>query len=199
LETKRKRIAFDMQGHTPVLLLEVLSYLKNTSGLFIDATFGAGGYSKAILAQNPQNKVIAVDKDPLAIEIAQRLVNDEPSYRQRLFPFHGSFSDLTRNHFQQFCAQHLGFQDSMEGKFDGIVFDLGVSSMQIDEGERGFSFIKNGDLDMRMNPSSENTLNAQVIINSFTEREIADILFQFGEEKFARLIAAKIVDERKKK
>jgi len=86
----------------------------------------------------------------------------------------------------------------MEGKFDGIVFDLGVSSMQIDEGERGFSFIKNGDLDMRMNPSSENTLNAQVIINSFTEREIADILFQFGEEKFARRIAAKIVDERKK-
>ena len=167
------------QKHFPVLLNEVILYLDCAkSGCFVDGTFGAGGYTSAILNSNEENLVISFDRDPNTIQTAQIL---KEKYSKRFIFVHDCFGNM---------AHHI------EGQVDGIVLDLGVSSMQIDERERGFSFRFDGPLDMRM---GQEGLSAKDIVNTFDEKKIADILFTYGEEKASRRIAANIVKARKKK
>ncbi len=162
--------------HIPVLLEPVLAtLLTETAGVYIDGTFGAGGYTRSILSANPQNKVIGFDRDPNAVLTAQKTVDD---YNGRFQFIHDCFGNMA-NHISQ--------------QVDGIVLDLGVSSMQIDEPERGFSFRFNGPLDMRMGQSG---LSAGDVVNTYKESDLADILYKYGEEKASRRIAGAIVRAR---
>lgn len=153
------------------MLAEVLHYLKPADGeTYIDATFGAGGYTSAILAAANCN-VIAIDQDPLAKEIAQKITGN--------FKFvEGNFGDMA---------------NLISEKVDGIIFDIGISSMQIDNAGRGFSFSKDGPLDMRM---SQHGITAAEFLNSADEKEIADIIYKYGEERDSRRIAKSIVAAR---
>ena len=163
-------------SHIPVLLDEVLEYLNcRTGGTYIDGTFGAGGYTRAILRANANNRVIGFDRDPDATVTGLTV---EGQYPNRFSFIHDCFGNM---------ATHL------DEPVDGIVLDLGVSSMQIDEPERGFSFRLDGPLDMRMGQTGK---SAKDYVNSLSEKELADILFTYGEEKASRRIAAAIVRER---
>ena len=162
--------------HIPVLLEPVLAtLLTDSGGTYIDGTFGAGGYTRAILSANSQNKVIGFDRDPNAVLMAQKTADD---YNGRFCFVHDCFGTM---------AEHVS------DKVDGIVLDLGVSSMQIDEPERGFSFRFDGPLDMRMGQSG---LSAADVVNTFKETDLADILYKYGEEKASRRIAGAIVRAR---
>lgn len=162
--------------HIPVLLTEVLETLVHgTGGTYIDGTFGAGGYTRAILQQDANANVIGFDRDPDAAKTGYDL---EGKMQGRFSFVHDCFGNM---------ANHISEQ------VDGIVLDLGVSSMQIDRPERGFSFRFDGPLDMRM---GQEGLRAKDIVNGFKEKEIADILFKYGEEKASRRIAAAIVKAR---
>ncbi|MBX9804374.1 MAG: 16S rRNA (cytosine(1402)-N(4))-methyltransferase RsmH [Alphaproteobacteria bacterium] len=167
-------------SHIPVLLTEMLCALAPKDGeTYVDATFGGGGYSRAILeAANCQ--VVAFDRDPEAVDRARALVKDYPT---RFQIKQGRFSQLKE------LLEGLGLS-----KVHGFVFDLGVSSDQIDSPERGFSFRFEGPLDMRM--SSEG-LSAADVVNTYSEQELADIIYRYGEEKRSRAIARKIVATRK--
>jgi len=166
--------------HTPVMLPEVLEALAVTAGeTYVDGTFGAGGYTTAIL-KAADCHVIAIDRDPSAIERAQKLASQ---FQGRLTPVHGTFGDVATH------LQELGI-DSV----DGLVLDIGVSSMQIDDGARGFSFAKDGPLDMRMDTSSGEP--ASDMVNTLPERMLADIIWKYGEERNSRRIAAAIVKAR---
>jgi 16S rRNA (cytosine1402-N4)-methyltransferase len=165
--------------HIPVLLEEVLEALNiREGGLYLDGTFGAGGYTQAILA-TPGTRVLAFDRDPDAIAAGQSLVE---KYNGRLMLEHARFS----------TCEELAAERGLSG-FDGITFDIGVSSMQLDEAARGFSFRFEGPLDMRM---SQQGRSAADIINEASEEEIADILFHYGEERASRRIARAIVHDR---
>lgn len=159
--------------HTPVLLRPLLEAVAPVEGVWLDGTFGAGGYTRGLLDAGAA-KVIAVDRDPLAFEMAAAWAGD---YGDRLVMQQGVFSKMDE------YAQDL----------DGVVLDLGVSSMQLDLAERGFSFMRDGPLDMRM---SQNGLSAADIVNEAEEEVIANILFQYGEERASRRIAAAIVRAR---
>lgn len=148
---------------------------------YLDATFGGGGYSEAILKQ-ADCQVFALDRDPQAIERGRLL---EQKYPTRFKIFQGCFSDL----FQLAAANFWE-------KFDGIVFDFGVSSFQIDQPERGFSFRFDGPLDMRMSASG---LSAADVVNTFEEEDLANIIYRYGEERKSRKIAAAIVRRRQEK
>ncbi len=166
-------------AHIPVMLAEVLEALApEPGGIYVDATFGAGGYSRALLDAT-DCRVIAVDRDPDAMALAQAI---QATYEERFKFLHGRFSGLAS----------LLTNEGVE-KVDGIVFDIGVSSIQIDRPERGFSFKNSGPLDMRM--SQEGT-SAMDIVNSYGEEELADILYRYGEERKSRRIARAIVDKR---
>ncbi|MDH5368729.1 MAG: 16S rRNA (cytosine(1402)-N(4))-methyltransferase RsmH [Gammaproteobacteria bacterium] len=168
--------------HKPVLLEETLTALNiKPNGCYVDGTFGRGGHSQEILKQlNENGKLLAFDKDPQAIAIANTIAaNDE-----RLHVKRGSFTQLKQT------VEELGWK----GKVDGIFLDLGVSSPQLDDAERGFSFQSDGPLDMRMDP--ENGLSASQWLASAEERDIMMVLFDYGEEKFARRIASAIVAAR---
>lgn len=154
--------------HIPVLLDEVLHYLNPKGGVFIDATFGAGGYTRAILETCPDNRVIAFDRDPNVQEEAEKMKK--------------AFKD--RFDFIQECFGHLA--DFITDPVDGIVMDIGVSSMQIDTPERGFSLRFNGPLDMRMGDTGP---TAAELIKLLPESELANILYQYGEERQSRKIA----------
>ncbi len=170
-------MAFEM--HFPVLLPEVLEYLGcQNKGLYMDGTFGAGGYTKAILNANLENRVVAFDRDLTTLKTAEKIKQEFPN----------------RFSFIQDCFSTL--ESYLLEPLDGLVLDLGVSSMQIDERERGFSFRLNGPLDMRMGSQG---LSAKDVVNTFKESEIADILFKYGEEKASRRIAKNIVKFRSKK
>ncbi len=166
--------------HIPVLLNEVVeSIAPKDGGVYVDGTFGAGGYTRAVL-DAANCTVYAIDRDPDAIREGQKLVE---AYKGRLHLLHGTFgemADLVRGEGVDFV--------------DGVMLDIGVSSMQIDRAERGFSFQKDGALDMRM---SQNGLSAADVLNTFSEREIADIIYKYGEERFSRRIAAAVVERRK--
>lgn len=165
--------------HLPVMLSEVISALKPANDeIYVDATFGAGGYSRAIL-EAAECKVYAIDRDPNVREFAETLYQDFPD---RFVFLAGSFSEMTR----------LLAESGVE-KVDGIVMDLGVSSMQLDQAERGFSFMRDGKLDMRQNPQGQ---SAADIVNSLEADEIADILYHYGEERKSRRIARAIVAAR---
>ena len=163
--------------HIPVLLNEVIQSLAiRTGGLYVDGTFGAGGYTEAILNAAPDVRVIAIDQDETAVAAGQSLVQQ---YAPRLTLIHGRFGDMA---------------DLVSTPVDGVVLDIGVSSMQIDRPERGFSFQKDGPLDMRM---SQEGMSAADVVNSMGEEELADIIYLYGEERFSRRVAKAIVDARR--
>ncbi len=167
--------------HVPVLLGQVLRVLAPKAGeRYIDGTFGAGGYARAIL-DAAQCEVLGLDRDPSAISEGRAL---EAGYGGRLKLAETPFSDMEE------AAQTVGWD-----RVDGVVLDLGVSSMQLDEAARGFSFMRDGPLDMRM---SGKGLSATEVVNTFEKDEIADILYQLGEERRSRAIAAAIVADRQK-
>ncbi|APE45330.1 16S rRNA (cytosine(1402)-N(4))-methyltransferase [Sulfitobacter alexandrii] len=159
--------------HTPVLLRPLLDAVAPVSGVWLDGTFGAGGYTRGLLEAGA-DRVIAVDRDPLAFEMAQGWAAD---YGTRITMQQGVFSRM----------------DEYGQDLDGVVLDLGVSSMQLDRAERGFSFMKDGPLDMRM---SQDGPTAADLVNESDEALIANILFQYGEERASRRIAKAIVRAR---
>jgi 16S rRNA (cytosine1402-N4)-methyltransferase len=166
-------------AHIPVLLTEMLDALSpQDNEIYIDATFGGGGYTKAIL-NKAFCKVIAFDRDPEAIERGQELLRQYP---ERLILIQAPFSEMEEKLYE------IGIY-----KVHGIVYDLGVSSFQIDQAERGFSFRFEGPLDMRM---SAEGMSAADVVNAFSEKELADIIYYYGEEKQSRRIARAIVQER---
>ena len=159
--------------HIPVLIRPLIAAVAPVSGVWLDGTFGAGGYTRELLNAGA-DKVIGVDRDPLAFEMAAPWTKD---FGDRIELVEGVFSKL----------------DEYASNLDGIVLDLGVSSMQLDLAERGFSFMREGPLDMRM---SQDGLSAADICNEYDEEEIADIIFLYGEERASRRIAKSIVAAR---
>ena len=159
--------------HIPVLLDPILKAADPISGRWLDGTFGAGGYTRALLDAGADS-VIAVDRDPLAFEMATSWAGQ---YGERLIQQRGVFSDMAE------FAQDL----------DGVVLDLGVSSMQLDIAERGFSFMRDGPLDMRMGQDGQ---SAADIVNEYEAEEIAEILYNYGEERASRRIARAILEMR---
>ena len=169
----------DMRSHMPVLLDEVIDSLSPRDGeIYIDGTFGAGGYSRAIL-EKADCAVIAIDRDPDAIKDGAAL-RDE--FGERLNLVQGCFGDMPS------LAAELGIY-----QVNGIALDLGVSSMQLDKAERGFSFMRDGPLDMRM---SQQGVTAADLVNALAEDELRQIISVYGEERRARAIAQAIVKRR---
>ncbi len=177
-------------GHVPVLLKEAIDFLAvRRGGTYIDATVGLGGHSLEIAKRlGAPGHLIGFDKDPKALEIAENVVR-RPSHvvrenQQVDWPTvefrHGSFADLAN--------------DERRTTYDGVLADLGVSSLQFGDAARGFSFQADGPLDMRMNPQSEPS--AEQVVNQIDERELADLIYEFGEERRSRRIARAIVRSR---
>jgi 16S rRNA (cytosine1402-N4)-methyltransferase len=168
-----------MTSHVPVLLNEMLAALApRDGGVYLDGTFGGGGYAEALL-RSARCTVWALDRDPAAIARAATLVARYPGHLHLL---HGNFADLLA-----LLAAHG------VAALDGVVLDLGVSSFQLDDPGRGFSFRSDGPLDMRMDPVGP---TAADLVNTLPERELAEILFTFGEERASRRIARSIVAAR---
>jgi 16S rRNA (cytosine1402-N4)-methyltransferase len=169
--------------HVPVLQKEVLQYLDpKPNENFIDATIGGAGHTFAILEKNgPNGKVLGIDQDP---EIIENLKFKIKNFKKRIVLVWGNFAEL-----QEIVKKNKFTSVS------GILFDLGMSSWHLGESGRGFSFQRNEPLDMRYN--IKNPFTAEKIVNYWSEREIEKILREYGEEKFAKLIAKKIVEERK--
>lgn len=167
-----------MAEHLPVLLKQSIEgLLIKPNGIYVDATFGRGGHSRAILNRlNEQGRLFAIDKDPEAIAHANHLFGKD----RRFMILPGSFSQLSE----------LASTQQIIGKIDGILLDLGVSSPQLDEAERGFSFTRKGPLDMRMDTTRG--ISAADFINQASVEEMADIFKRYGEERFARRIAKAI-------
>ena len=171
------------QRHIPVLLPEVLDALAPLgAGTFIDGTFGAGGYTSAILYAAPTARVLAIDRDPTAVAAGQSLVGETGG---RLTLVEGTFGELER------IATDTGF-----APVDGVVLDIGVSSMQLDDPERGFSFQGDGPLDMRMGQDGP---TAADIVNREDDSDLADIFFHLGDERRSRAVARAIVARRSEK
>ena len=168
--------------HVPVMLYEVLEAMKvKSSGVYIDGTVGLGGHAQGILRRGKGCTLIGIDKDAEALEIA----------KERLKGYH---IHLVRNNFSNMEAviKDLGYKE-----VDGILLDLGVSSLQLKSEGRGFSFLKDETLDMRMDRRQR--LTAAKIVNEYSEKDLADILWHYGEERFGKKIARAIVNERRKR
>lgn len=185
MDESGENISAEDYGHVPVMLQEVLAYLVcRPGGRYLDCTVGQGGFAAAILERcGPDGMVIGMDRDDDAIAAA----------RQRLRPFEArthlvktNFSDLKH------CLRSLAIE-----KVDGVVFDLGVSSVQLDRPERGFSFLADGPLDMRMDRAGGTT--AEELVNRLSERDLADVIYRYGEERFARRIARAVVRARERR
>ncbi len=168
--------------HLPVLYKEIIHALQpKAGGRYVDGTLGAGGHSAGMLeASAPTGEVLAFDLDPQAIEIARTRL---APFGQRVHIVQASYVEMAES------AANLGWDG-----VDGIVLDLGVSSMQLDIAERGFSFIHDAPLDMRFAPNAP--LSAADLVNSIPESELADILFRYGEERQSRRIARAIAQNR---
>lgn len=164
--------------HIPVLLDPIMEAISPVKGVWLDGTFGAGGYTRALLDAGA-TRVLAVDRDPEVFERAERWASQ---YGERLVLVAGEFAQLD-----------MLAENNNALPLDGVVLDIGVSSMQIDQAERGFSFMQDGPLDMRM---AQTGISAADIVNSAEVAELADILFQYGEEKASRRIARAIVAAR---
>ncbi len=172
----------DRFPHQPVLYHEVLEVLAPESGgCYLDGTLGAGGHAEGVLkASAPRGKLLALDLDPQALAIS----------RQRLLPYEDR-TFIRRASFLQApdILREIGWE-----AVNGILLDLGVSSMQIDRPERGFSFMEEGPLDMRFNQEADSS--AEDLVNNLSEQALADIIWKFGEERYARRIARSIVEAR---
>jgi len=171
-----------MLRHTPVLIDEVIQFLEpRPGGRFIDATLGAGGHSRAILERTaPDGRLLAIDQDELALAQAKE---DLASFGSRVVFAHTNFKEIA-----SVAAEH-GFLQC-----DGVLADIGISSMMVDDPSRGFSFMREGPLDMRMDRSQ--SLTAADVVNTYSEKEIADIIYNYGEERRSRPIARSIVRSR---
>lgn len=165
--------------HFPVMLPEVLEYMApKAGGVYVDGTFGAGGYSGGIL-ESANCDVIAIDRDPSVRHYAHAL---SAKYGDRFRLLEGCFGDMQQLLAEEGC-----------GRVDGIVLDIGVSSMQLDQAERGFSFRQDGPLDMRMSGQGE---SAADLVNGLDETELANVIYRYGEERKSRAIARAIVKVR---
>lgn len=170
--------------HVSVLLNECIENLNvNPDGIYVDGTLGGAGHSFEILKRlSKSGKLIGIDRDTDALEAAKQKLKD--------------FSNVEYVH-----ANHDDIKTVLEdlkiGKVDGILLDLGMSSFQIDEGARGFSYMINSELDMRMDTTQE--LDAKTVVNTYKEEDLARILFEYGEEKFSKQIARNICEYRKNK
>ena len=176
--------------HTSVLLHETIDNLKpKNDGLYVDATFGGGGHAKYLLSKIDTGTLIGFDQDEYAIKSAELNFANllKPDSEPKLQLVHDNFSNLEEN------LVKLGYTDGI----DGIYYDLGVSSPQFDQADRGFSYRYNARLDMRMNQDQD--LDAYQLVNTLSQKELTDILYQYGDEKFSRQIAHKIVEKRKEK
>lgn len=172
-------------GHQPVLLGEALQSLNiRPTGIYVDATFGRGGHSRAILQQlNTEGRLIAFDQDPEAIDFAQQCFADEPRF---------TIEHCNFNRMADVISQH-----SLNNKIDGILMDLGISSPQVDDASRGFSFLRSGPLDMRMDTS--HGITAAKWLAKVKPAELTRVLKLYGEEKFAKRITAAIVESREQR
>jgi 16S rRNA (cytosine1402-N4)-methyltransferase len=168
--------------HQSVLLTETVELLApERGGTFVDCTLGLGGHSELILQKSPKTRVIGIDQDLQAIEFAKKRLE---KFGERFQVFHANFSEL-----------ETVLQKAQIEKADGILADLGVSSLQLDSETRGFSFRFDAPLDMRMNPNSETETVAE-LLETLSEFEIARIIYEYGEERFSRRIARRIVERR---
>ncbi|MBI1871634.1 MAG: 16S rRNA (cytosine(1402)-N(4))-methyltransferase RsmH [Chlamydiae bacterium] len=176
-----------MFSHTPVLVKEVLEFLNLRPGaLIVDLTVGLGGHAREIVEKIlPKGMLIAMDQDAQVLEMAKRNLNE---FSKNIQWIHGNFRGID---------QHLKSLNIHE--VDGILMDLGVSSYQLDDNTRGFSFLENGPLDMRMNRAhSLSSMTAREVLNHFSEEKLANILFEYGQERYSRPIAKAIVKDRKR-
>ena len=168
--------------HNSVMINEIISFLPLKKSInVIDATFGGGGYSKTILEKFNVNQLLAIDRDPISKIFAKEIESKFSNFTL----INDKFSKIEE------IVNNTKFKDK---KFDIILFDIGTSSNQIDNAQRGFSFNKSGPLDMRMGYSDK---NAYDIINNYEEKNLADIIYQYGEERYSRVIAKEIVKNRK--
>jgi 16S rRNA (cytosine1402-N4)-methyltransferase len=174
----------EQAAHTTVLLHEAVDALvTDIDGFYVDGTFGRGGHVAELLGRlSGQGSVLAIDKDPQAISAGQERFAEDP----RLQLFHGSFADL----------QNVAAEMGKTGDISGVLLDLGVSSPQLDQAERGFSFMRDGPLDMRMDTSRG--MSAAEWIATADEQDIARVIKEYGEERFARRMASAVVKERVK-
>ena len=171
-------------GHQPVLLEECIRYLSiNPDGLYVDGTCGMGGHSYEIASRLNGGHLICIDKDNYALEQAAERLSE---FRSCVTFVHSDFSKTARI-----------VTDFGRGNADGMLFDLGVSSPQLDFAERGFSYTQNAPLDMRMDRTSE--LSAYEVVNFYSGSKLAEIIYEYGEERYARRIAAAICKERNNK
>jgi len=168
--------------HTPVLVREVMEGLEvKPGGRYIDSTVGTAGHAKVILdLSSPDGTLLGIDQDPQAVEVAQAMLQ---AYGSRVALVHDSFSRLAA------IASEKDFVPA-----DGVLLDLGVSSLQLEQSERGFSFQAEGPLDMRMDPHSR--VSAELLVNTLTEQELAEVIARYGEEPKARAVARAIVRHR---
>ena len=168
--------------HKSVMIKEIISFLPLTKSInIIDATFGGGGYSKTILEKFNVNQLLAIGRDPISKIFAKEIESKFSNFTL----INDKFSKIEE------IVKNSKLKDK---KFDIVLFDIGTSSNQIDNAQRGFSFNKSGPLDMRMGSSVK---NAYHIINNYEEKNLADIIYQYGEERYSRVIAKEIVKNRK--
>ena len=173
-----------MNGHIPVLLDECIKYLNiRPDGVYVDGTLGMGGHSEAILQRLTTGRLIAIDRDAEAVRRASARL---APYADRLTIVHGNFRDLDAI-----------LDEQGESAVDGMLFDLGVSSPQLDEADRGFSYMTDAPLDMRMDASDN--IDAWFIVNRWPRDKIERILRDYGEERFAPRIAARIAERREER
>lgn len=174
----------DSPKHVSVLLNECIENLNiKPDGIYVDGTLGLGGHSEQILKRLTTGRLIGIDRDESAIRRTGERLKD---YSDKMTLVHGNFCDVAQ------ILDELGIAG-----VDGMLFDLGVSSPQLDESERGFSYMLDAPLDMRMDNTS--ALSAWNVVNEWPENELAKILFEYGEEKFSRRIAARICEKREVK
>lgn len=177
----------DPQLHIPILVEPILEYLQvaiTAQGHYVDGTLGAGGHTVAILTHNPNARVLGFDRDPNALQIArERLAN----YLDRVTLIHDTYETMTAH----VHAWLLGNTPQV----DGILLDLGLSSMQVDQAERGFSFRHEGALDMRFDPTADSPTAAE-LVNHLDEADLANLIYRYGEESQSRRIARQIVQSR---
>ena len=171
--------------HTPIMLKEVIEGLDiKKDGIYVDCTIGGAGHSLEIVKRQKNGKFYGFDRDSEAIETSRKRLKD---YADKVV--------LTKMNYKD-APSFLKENGTI--KIDGVLIDLGISSYQIDEGKRGFSFLHNGRLDMRMG-QDEDTLTAFDIVNSYGEEKLIDIFYKYGEEEFAKVIARNIVKKRQEK